>query len=555
MELDDMGTLLWSNVNQRIMKYYLVTKNADKDETIEESWKALKGDLDALDILGKSKAVGFMMWGVEMHRKGRKGENKEASPPLVGKAHIHMVIGVGSTLGEPVKEQEIRYFLRKFLPGSYVDIKVNELKDYKNICKSLGYIVKEYRMEDVDNNLRVVGEERRIKVMTTSGIKINDIITNLRKLGVVISHEEKEWNMLIPFTRDKHLLIGYNVINYLRNKKMRIDKEGNVFEEEEGMNKSFRRSENNLEEIIIKVSKTLGIMEPLTKEEGINNIKSLLLDSIIGKELKLEETNRYLATEDRVIDVWEGRSLSKESKEFKGTINSIRKKVGEIDYPTEFIEYVDKSIRKEDKDYYVRQVWEMMTGRKKEKRVPYIMGEGGTGKTLIFRELMEKVHGDKLMIVTPNQLRDPFGLESLLEAKALVLEEFHKEALEKDRRSKALMMLEGGELPVNRKFKSQKKVKVDMPLVVISNIPLKELTAQLDRDKVYPLLRRVKEIVISPKDLEIEDIYEQILEKKNEIMLYVTGEIIGIKGWDNKEMRREEIFNINKQISSGNREG
>ena len=159
------------------------------------------------------------------------------------------------------------------------------------------------------------------------------------------------------------------------------------------------------------------------------------------------------------------------------------------------------------------------------------------------------------MIVTPNQLRDPFGLESLLEAKALVLEEFHKEALEKDRRSKALMMLEGGELPVNRKFKSQKKVKVDMPLVVISNIPLKELTAQLDRDKVYPLLRRVKEIVISPKDLEIEDIYEQILEKKNEIMLYVTGEIIGIKGWDNKEMRREEIFNINKQISSGNREG
>lgn len=37
MELDDMSTILSRNVNQRKMKYYLVTKNGDKDVTVEES--------------------------------------------------------------------------------------------------------------------------------------------------------------------------------------------------------------------------------------------------------------------------------------------------------------------------------------------------------------------------------------------------------------------------------------------------------------------------------------------------------------------------------------
>lgn len=187
----------------------------------------------------------------------------------------------------------------------------------------------------------------------------------------------------------------------------------------------------------------------------------------------------------------------------------------------------------------------MLTGRKVGKKVPYIRGEGGTGKTLIFRELVGKVHGSKLMIVTPNELKETFGLEALMEAKAIVLEEFQKESLGKGERAKALMILEGGEMPVNRKFKSQRKVKVDIPIVVISNVPLGILTEHLEKHNRGPLLRRVREVKISPKDLDIEEIYEKILESKNEILLYLTGEVVGIKDWDGRVMGREDIFKIN----------
>ena len=80
---------------------------------------------------------------------------------LKGKPHLHLVLGLGSRTGNTILDREIRLILN----SEYEDVKVKDIKSYKDLCNSLGYTLKEYNMKDVSYNLEKIKETRRYQII------------------------------------------------------------------------------------------------------------------------------------------------------------------------------------------------------------------------------------------------------------------------------------------------------------------------------------------------------------------------------------------------------
>ena len=533
--LDQLATI-WS-MKENLVEFYMVTIVADPESTIEDSWKQLHRKLDILhNLFINSGNIQMMIWGVECHRKGKSNKELPKASTLLGKCHIHLVMGIGSKVGKPIKDRELKLMLLTF----FIDVTVKKLESYKDLCNSMGYILKEYNMGDVHHNLRLVGEHRRYNLIMRSrfGQGVKQLIDKLNILtNILIIYQEVFDTPLLPLTSNKSVQLAYIVINYLNYNKMLITKKGEVYKIREGTRTCYTY-DRPLSEVIFDVSLNKGLPEPLMNGRG--PIEQYILD--FNKSNIYTFSMRYIELKDVLIDIKEGQVLSFDDNKIKTSMGFINKPLGLIRYPKEFVEYLDKAIYPEDREAYMESIYCMSQGLRRNNKSIYISGTGGTGKSMIFREGLKKIAGNNLAVIKPSDLKEPFGLEGLIDKNLLVLEEFQKSALDSQSREKTLLLLEGEEIEINIKYRPKGRSIKGLPVVVISNMTVKQVSANLDETKLLPFERRVEEIRINPTGIDLSQAYPVILDNMLEVLVYITHQVKGIYDTDGNLLSEDNIF-------------
>ena len=535
----DMMSTLWTK-DKNLLRFFGVTIVADKDTSLPDSWLGLESKIDTLEsiVRGLDK-IQIILWGVECHRKGKAKRDNPVNSTLLGKPHIHAVVGIGSDAGVPILDRELRYiFLRHFN-----DVTVRSLKKYKDICTFMGYTLKEYQMADVKHNLEQVDINDRYGLIVRSrwlSPGVMEAITTLERfIAVEIKVVQLDDTTLFHETNNKKLLLTSSVIDYLAKNKMIIDAEGGYFELVEGASTCYRKR-GQLKDLILDVSKEKGLEEAVLSDmKGLNGLVQHTFQKE-GREWPKVLTSVEL--KDAVIDMTTGTVLLKQEAFNKGLVSLgyIDRKLGDIRTPIEFIKYLELS--GVPKEQYLGALYNISQGLRYEGKALYIHGPGGTGKSMIFRDLLKIVLGSgSFAIIKPNDLSRPFGLEPLAGKRVAVLEEFQATALSSKVRETTLLFLENTPVVIDRKYNTSIYTECNMSLVLISNFSLKDLQDHMEWSNLGPFIRRVLDIEV--KKVEgLEVMYPLILETAFECILHALFVVKGIRTSKGKHLTYGEVF-------------
>lgn len=532
----DLISTMWMR-EEKILRFFGLTIVADPKDTVESSWVSLKGRLNSLRDIATNGGVQMLLWGVECHRKGRSKREDPVNSTLLGKPHLHVVLGMGSRAGIPVKDRDVRIVFSHL----FKDVTVKELKKYKDLCTFLGYTMKEYNMGDITHNLAQVGEDRRFGLIVRSrwGKGIGDFIEVLGQLlDNSIRVEYLPDTKIYAETSSKKMLVVYAVKEHLMAHKMRIDREGGYYKLREGAT-TFYEKVGDLKNLIHDVSEFYWRDEALLNQKG--SIEGLIKESLIREELVVDKTQTSsIELLDCVICLSSRQVIEKHNASQRVSLGYIDRKLGEIEFPREFYDYIEKS--KVPKDLYLNGVYHIAQGLRYMGKSLYIHGPGGTGKSMVFRELMGRIlGGSALTVLKPNDLTKQFGLEGLVGKKVMVLEEFQATALSSKVRETTLMLLEGSSIAVDRKYDTKASTEEKLCVILISNFSLDYIKHHLNWDNLEPFLRRVQEVGVGRVE-GLEEMYPLILDKALEALLYAMYESGGLKSSSGRDLSIGEIF-------------
>lgn len=275
-----LGVVLLGYENK--LNFFNITIRANMKDSVSESWGRLTGNLNTLISMVERGEIQFLLWGVECHRRRRgvvvKREEVKSRLTLIGKPHIHAVVGVGSRTGEEVLEGELRSCFLKY----FNSVSVKRIKEERDMYVSLNNIMKEYRMLDVANNLLQIEEYRRFGL-----IAFKDLIANLEPfINRLSNFEDKELISLIQvdskvkmrdlkgFTKNKRLILAYNCVEQLLDGGYMVFRKGRLFKLIKGVGFNIEY-EIDLSSLIYRVANKKGLGEVLPS--GLKTIKRYIL--------------------------------------------------------------------------------------------------------------------------------------------------------------------------------------------------------------------------------------------------------------------------------------